>query len=82
MFYVSPDLVVPAVDALVGHTQRGSVALAYVDPGTGSMVLQAALAAALTLPFVLRAKVRAVLGHVSRRRTEPLVIAKSKPALR
>jgi hypothetical protein len=46
------------------------------------MIIQAALAAALTLPFVLRSKLRAVLSRITRRREQPLAMAKGRPALR
>ena len=40
------------------------VFLAYIDPGAGSMVIQAVLAAALAIPFLFRTNVRrAVEGH-------------------
>ena len=83
MIHVPPDVVGSAVYSIVGHVQSsGHVPLAYIDPGTGSMFIQAALAGALTLPFVLRSKVRAVVGHISRRRTHSLVVTKSRPVLR
>ena len=31
--------------------------LIYIDPGAGSLLIQALLAGALTLPFVLRTKI-------------------------
>jgi len=34
--------------------------LAYLDPGTGSLVLQATLAAVLSVPFILRSKIASV----------------------
>jgi hypothetical protein len=58
------------------------VAPGYIDPGTGSMLIQAALAAALTLPFVLRNKARAIVNRIPRRRTQPLGLGEGKPALR
>jgi hypothetical protein len=41
------------------HTSSCSVNLLYIDPGAGSMVIQAALAAALAIPFFFRT-------HISR----------------
>ena len=32
--------------------------LAYIDPGSGSLIIQVVLAAILTVPFVLRSKLR------------------------
>lgn len=34
----------------------------YIDPGAGSLVIQAALAAALAVPFFLRSQIARVLG--------------------
>jgi hypothetical protein len=34
----------------------------YIDPGAGSLVIQAVLAAALAVPFFLRSQVARVLG--------------------
>ena len=35
----------------------GAMMLAYIDPGAGSMVIQAMLAAALAIPFFFRTQV-------------------------
>lgn len=34
----------------------------YLDPGTGSLILQALLAALLTIPFLIRGKIRSGIG--------------------
>jgi hypothetical protein len=41
----------------VGPLAHGSVPLAYLDPGSGSLLIQAALAAMLSVPFLLRTKI-------------------------
>jgi hypothetical protein len=43
---------------------------AYLDPGAGSLVIQAILAAALAIPFFLRSQLSALVGRVRGRRTE------------
>jgi hypothetical protein len=39
------------------HSLSGIVNLIYIDPGAGSMVIQAALAAALAIPFFFRTQI-------------------------
>lgn len=41
--------------------------LAYIDPGSGSMVIQAVIAAALAIPFFLRDRISAALGRLRHR---------------
>ena len=41
--------------------------LAYIDPGAGSMVVQALLATLLAIPFVFRSAIGRVLERVRRR---------------
>jgi hypothetical protein len=38
-------------------TGHGHVAVAYLDPGSGSLLLQAAVAALLSVPFILRTRI-------------------------
>lgn len=40
---------------------------AYLDPGAGSMLVQAVIAAALTVPFVLRSHLSRVGSTIRRR---------------
>jgi len=48
--------------------QETPVTLAYIDPGTGSMVIQMALAALLSVPFLFR---RAITRTVRRIQGKP-----------
>jgi hypothetical protein len=41
--------------------------LAYIDPGAGSMVIQAVLAAALAVPFFLRSHIIRVVERIRRK---------------
>lgn len=43
---------------------------AYLDPGSGSLLIQAMIAGALAVPFLLRAQFRAVVERL-RHRTAP-----------
>jgi hypothetical protein len=43
---------------------------AYLDPGAGSLVIQAILAAALAVPFFLRTQLTALVGRIRGRRPE------------
>lgn len=43
--------------------------LAYIDPGSGSLVIQAVIAAFVAVPFFLRSRARSLLGRL--RRAEP-----------
>jgi hypothetical protein len=40
--------------------------LAYIDPGAGSMVIQAVLAAALAVPFFLRSHIARFIERIRR----------------
>jgi hypothetical protein len=46
--------------------------LAYIDPGAGSLVIQAVIAAALAVPFLLRSQIGRVLGRLRNRADETL----------
>jgi hypothetical protein len=51
-----------------------SFILAYVDPGSGSLIIQALIASLVALPFLLRrqmARVVAVVRGDARRRHDP-----------
>lgn len=43
--------------------------LGYIDPGAGSLLIQALIAAAVTIPFALRNTIRSGLNRM--RRGEP-----------
>lgn len=45
--------------------------LAYLDPGAGSLVIQAVLAAALAVPFFLRSQVAALVARLRGREADP-----------
>ena len=49
--------------------------LAYIDAGTGSMVVQVVIAAIIAVPFILRTQlargVNFVKGAIGRKETEP-----------
>jgi hypothetical protein len=47
-----------------------SMVLAYLDAGTGSMIIQAAVAAIVTIPFLLRSYIRRAIARVRGDRTE------------
>ena len=38
--------------------------IAYIDPGAGSMLIQALIATALAVPFFLRTQIRAVVDRI------------------
>ena len=40
--------------------------LAYLDPGSGSLILQVVIATILAVPFFLRSQIRRVVGKVRR----------------
>lgn len=40
--------------------------LAYIDPGAGSLVIQAIIAAAVSIPFFFRNAIRATVGRFRR----------------
>jgi hypothetical protein len=47
--------------------EDSSVFIAYIDPGAGSMLIQALLAGVLAVPFFLRTHIRSVLTRVRNR---------------
>jgi hypothetical protein len=44
--------------------------IAYLDPGAGSLVIQAILAAALAVPFFLRSQLGALVARVRGKRSQ------------
>lgn len=44
--------------------------LAYIEPGTGSLIIQAAIAAAIAVPLFFRHQIGRFLNAVRRRRPE------------
>ena len=57
-------VVVAGAHGLREHVQ------AYLDPGSGSLLIQALIAAALTVPFVLRRQLKAGIAHLRGRPEE------------
>lgn len=45
---------------------------AYIDPGAGSMLIQAVIAGALAIPFVLRTQIRALVDRFRGQRGGPV----------
>lgn len=52
------------------HSSSHAVNLIYIDPGAGSMVIQAVLAAALAIPFFFRTRVGGFLQRVRNLRAQ------------
>jgi hypothetical protein len=52
------------------HSSGRHVILIYIDPGAGSMVIQAALAAALAIPFFFRTHIGRVVQRLRGTRGE------------
>jgi hypothetical protein len=44
--------------------------LAYIDPGAGSLVIQAIIAGLVSIPFFLRGRIASVVGRFRRSQTE------------
>ena len=44
-----------------------SFALGYLDPGSGSLIIQGLIAAAIAVPFFFRTKISALLSRFRRR---------------
>jgi hypothetical protein len=79
MIDLPPELVGPSAFALIRHAGgSGYQVLGYMDPGTGSLLIQAILAALLAVPFLLRSKLMAVIGRIRRRGTPDLPDAGKK----
>ena len=52
--------------------------LAYIDPGAGSLFIQAVIATIVVVPFFLRSQIRRGLDHLRGRR--PAVTTAADPA--
>jgi len=48
-------------DYALKHSSSRAMNLIYIDPGAGSMVIQAVLAAALAIPFFFRTQINRVV---------------------
>ena len=48
-------------DYALKHSSSRAVNLIYIDPGAGSMVIQAVLATALAIPFFFRTQISRVV---------------------
>jgi hypothetical protein len=46
------------------------VIIGYIDPGAGSLVIQAILAGALAIPFILRAQIGSAIRRLRGRRSD------------
>lgn len=45
--------------------------LAYIDPGSGSLIIQAAIAAVIAIPFFLRSQIARAFRALRRSNDEP-----------
>jgi len=54
---------------VVSHGPVGHV-VAYLDPGTGSLLIQALIAGALTVPFILRRRMKTGIARLRGRPIE------------
>jgi hypothetical protein len=43
--------------------------LAYLDPAAGGMIIQTLVAAAVAIPFIMRAQISKILGRLRRNRS-------------
>jgi hypothetical protein len=66
MHNVDPNLLSVILAAVATHVGHEPPRPAYLDPGTGSLLLQAAIAGLVTVPFVLRRKLAAGLSWLRR----------------
>lgn len=57
-----------ALFSIVGPATGGHVILAYIDPGTGSLIIQAIIGSLLAAAFIIRAKFEAIRDWVRRLR--------------
>jgi hypothetical protein len=51
-------------DYALKYSSSQAVILIYIDPGAGSMVVQAVLATALAIPFLLRTRISRVVQRI------------------
>jgi hypothetical protein len=64
-------MLVAVCAAILCPSGHPAVPPAYLDPGSGSLIIQATLAAALSVPFIMRSKVRAFWARLRRRQPTP-----------
>jgi len=71
MTAIDPASLGHALAQLTGTAQslpvRPTVPLAYMDPGTGSLLFQALLAALLTIPFLIRHRIAMGIDWLARK---------------
>jgi len=60
--------------------EEGQLFLAYIDPGAGSLVIQALIAAAVSVPFFFRNAIRSTLGRFRRTPSQPDTTSAANPA--
>ena len=58
-------------DYALKHSSSRAVNLIYIDPGAGSMVIQAVLATALAIPFFFRTQISRVVQRFRDLRGRP-----------
>ena len=58
-------------DCALKHSSSRTVNLIYIDPGAGSMVIQAVLATALAIPFFFRTQISRVVQRFRGPRGKP-----------
>ncbi|HEX5466727.1 MAG TPA: hypothetical protein VFW92_08660 [Candidatus Limnocylindrales bacterium] len=56
-------VVLPIVVAKSSHGGNGEL---YIDPGTGSLIIQAIIAALITIPVIFRNAIRSGVGRLRR----------------
>ena len=54
--------------------------LAYIDPGAGSLFIQAVIATILVVPFFLRSQIRRGIDHLRGHPSAPMPAADPAPA--
>ena len=57
---------------VLAPTGQGHVTVAYLDPGSGSLLLQAAVAALLSVPFILRTRIHGLWLRLRGRKSNPI----------
>lgn len=69
-----PGRVRSAYDPRSKHTEETHLSFAYIDPGAGSLLIQALIAGAVSVPFIFRNAIRSALGKFRRdpRQADPV----------
>ena len=76
---LTAEPIMPAPNPPALEVQMPHPILAYIDPGSGSLIIQVAIASIIAIPVILRARIAQVV-HMFRRDKAPVEDTDGGPA--